>query len=248
LLGIVKTVFLQPKIWIQMSNNQPNTKVAPEIKTIGETQPLAQTGKFVRENQKSLTFIISAVLALIVIYFAYQKFYLAPREVEASNQMYVAQDFWDKKQWDKAINGDAGYPGFAKIVDEYSNTKAANLAYYYLGVAYLNKGDYKKAVDNFTNYRGDDAIISAQALGNTGDAYVELKDYDKAVIYYKKAADKGNNAFISPIYLKKLALVYENQKNYSDALDAYQKIKTDYPESNEAATIDKYIARAQAEK
>lgn len=231
-----------------MSINQPTTKVATEIKTPAEAKTLAQTGNFVRENQKSLTFIISAVLALIVIYFAYQKFYLAPREVEASNQMYVAQDFWEKKDWDKAINGDAGYPGFAKIVDEYSNTKAANLAYYYLGVAYLNKGDYKKAVDNFTNYRGDDLIIAAQALGNTGDAYVELKDFDKAATYFKKAADKGNNSFVSPIYLKKLALVYEAQKNYSDALEAYQKIKTDFPESNEATSVDKYIARVQAQK
>ncbi len=231
-----------------MPNIQPNTKVTTEVKPAGEAKPLAQTGNFVRENQKSLTFIVSAVLALIVIYFAYQKFYLAPREVKAADQMYVAQDFWDKKQWDKAINGDAGYPGFAKIVDEYSNTKAANLAFYYLGIAYLNKGDYKKAVDNLTNYRGDDLIIAAQALGGVGDAYVELKDYDKAVTFYKKAADKGNNAFTSPIFLKKLGLVYEAQKNYSDAVDAYKKIKTDFPESNDATSIDKYIARAEAEK
>ncbi len=231
-----------------MSINQPNTKVVTEVNPPVESKTLAQTGNFVRENQKSLTFIVTAVLALIVIYFAYQKFYLAPREIEASNKMYVAQDFWEKKDWDKAINGDAGYPGFAKIVDEYSNTKAANLAYYYLGVAYLNKGDFKKAAENFTNYRGDDAIIASEALGNTGDAYVELKDYDKAITFYKKAVDKGNNSFTSPIYLKKLALVYENQKSYSDALDAYQKIKTDFPESNEAANIDKYIARVQAQK
>ena len=231
-----------------MSINQPNTKVVTEVKPAAEPKPLAQTGNFVRENQKSLLFISSAVIALIIIYFAYQKFYLAPRETEASNQMYVAQDYWDKKQWDKAINGDAGYPGFAKIIDEYSNTKAANLAFYYLGVAYLNKGEYKKAVDNFTNYRGDDLIIAAQALGDTGDAYVELKDFDKAATYYKKAADKGNNSFISPLYLKKLGLVYEAQKNFKDAADTYRKIKTDFPESSDAASIDKYIARAEAQQ
>lgn len=230
-----------------MSNNQPNNKIAVPVKPIKEERPLAHTRGFVRENQKSLTFIVGAVLALIVIYFAYQRFYLAPREVEAANQMYVAQDFWQKKDWDKAINGDAGYPGFAKIVDEYSNTKAANLAYYYLGIAYLNKGDYKKAIDNLTNYRGDDLIIASEALGSTGDAYTELKDYDKAATYYKKAADKGSNSFTSPIYLKKLGLVDEQQKNYKDAQDAYQKIKTDYPESDEAASIDKYIARTKAE-
>ena len=150
-----------------------------------------QTGKFVRENQKSLMFIGGAIVAMILIYIAYQKFYIAPREVVASNQMYVAQSFWAKKDWDKAINGDAGYPGFAKIADDYSNTKAANLAYFYLGMAYLNKGDFHKAVDNLNNYRGDDSMVGAEALGGIADAYVELKDYDKAETYFKKAADKA---------------------------------------------------------
>ena len=34
---------------------------------------------------------------------------------------------------------------FEKIINDYSNTKAANLAYYYLGVAYLNKGEYQQS-------------------------------------------------------------------------------------------------------
>ena len=41
-------------------------------------------------------------------------------------------------------------------------------------------------------------------LGGTADAYVELKDYDKAETYFKKAADKANNKFLTPLYLKKL--------------------------------------------
>ena len=165
-----------------------------------------------RENQKSLIFIISAIVALVVIYFVYQNLYLRPREIEAANQMHVAQDFWEKKDWDKAIKGDAGYPGFEKIISDYSNTKAANLAYFYLGIAYLNKGEYQKAIDNLTNYRGDDSMVAAEALGSTGDAYVELKDYDKAATYFKKAADKANNKFLSPIIFKKFGLVYEAQK------------------------------------
>ena len=205
-----------------------------------------QTGKFVRENQKSLIFIAAAIIAMVVIYFAYQKMYLAPREEKAASQMYVAQDFWAKKDWDKAIKGDAGYPGFEKIIADYSNTKAANLAYFYLGVAYLNKGEYRKAIDNLTNYRGSDIMVAAEALGGTGDAYVELKDYDKAGTYFKKAADKAGNNFLSPFYLKKLGLVYEEQKDYKSADETYKKIKSDYPESNEAQSIDAYIARVEA--
>ena len=223
-----------------MSKTQVDTKAVVENKNFG------QTGKFVQENQKSLIFIGGAIIAMILIYFAYQKFYIGPREVVATNQMYVAQDFWTKKQWDKAINGDAGYPGFEKIISEYSNTKAANLAYFYLGIAYLNKGDYNKAIDNLTNYRGDDSMVAAEAFGGTGDAYVELKDYDKAETYFNKAADKAKNKFLSPMYLKKLGLVYEEQKDYKSADDTYKKIKTDYPESTESQSVDEYIARVEA--
>lgn len=224
-----------------MSKMQDNTKIVLEDNKLG------RSGKFVLENQKSLLFIIAAVIVMAAGYFIYLKVYLAPREVTAANQMHVAQDFWEKKDWDKAINGDAGYPGFAKILSEYSNTKAANLAYFYLGVAYLNKGEYSKAIDNLTSYHGDDSMIAAEALGATGDAYVELKDYDKAETYFKKAADKAKNKFLSPMYLKKLGLVYEAEKDYKSADETYKKIKTDYFASTEAQNIDAYIARAEAQ-
>lgn len=223
-----------------MSKDQATTNISTNNAEFG------QTGRFVRDNQKSLTFIAAAIVAMIIIYIAYQKLYLAPREDKATDQMYMAQDFWAKKEWDKAIKGDAGYPGLEKIVDEYSNTKAANLAYYYLGVAYLNKGEFRKAIDNLTAYRGDDTMIAAQALGNTGDAYVELKDYDKAETYYNKAIDKAKNKFLSPMYLKKLGLVYEATNDNKSAVETYQAIKNDYPESTEAQSIDEYIARAEA--
>jgi tetratricopeptide (TPR) repeat protein len=223
-----------------MSKTQADTKIVTGNNNVG------QTGKFVRENQKSLLFIGAAIIAMIVIYFAYQKFYIGPREIVASNQMHVAQDFWTKKDWDKAINGDAGYPGFEKIISDYSNTKAANLAYFYLGTAYLNKGEFRKAIDNLTNYRGDDSMVAAEAYGNTADAYVELKDYDKAGTYFKKAADKAKNKFLTPLYLKKLGLVYEAQNDYNGADEAYKKIKSEYPDSPQAQNIDEYIARAEA--
>lgn len=225
-----------------MSKTQVSTKIEHEKKDFG------QTGSFVKENQKSLIFIGGAIVVLILFYIAYQKLYLAPRETQANDQMHVAQDYWNKKDWDKAIKGDASYPGFERIINDYSNTKAANLAYYYLGVAYLNKGEYRKAIDDLTNYRGDDYMVAAEALGCTGDAYVELKDYDKAVTYFKKAADKANNKFLSPFYLKKLGLVYEAQNDFKSADDAYNKIKTEYPESMEAQNIDEYISRAEAKQ
>jgi tetratricopeptide (TPR) repeat protein len=223
-----------------MSNTNLNTPINTTNKDFG------QTGKFVLDNQKSLIFIAAAIVVLVLGYFSYQKFYLAPREVEATNQMFVAQDAWEKKDWDKAIKGDAGYPGFEQIISKYSNTKAANLAYFYLGTAYLNKGEYTKAIDNLTSFRGDDNVISSEALGQTGDAYVELKDFNKAETYFQKAADKAKNNFNTPFYLKKLGLVFEAENDLKSAIDTYKKIKTDYPQSSEAQSIDEYIARDEA--
>jgi len=89
-------------------------------------------------------------------------------------------------------------------------------------------------------------MVAAEAFGNTGDAYVELKDYDKAETYFKKAADKAKNKFLSPFYLKKLGLVYETSNDNKSADEAYKKIKSDYPDSPQAQNIDEYIARAEA--
>jgi tetratricopeptide (TPR) repeat protein len=223
-----------------MSKTQQNTTA--QLKS----DNFEQIGKFTRENQKSLTFIASAIVAMILVYVLYQKLYLAPREVTAENQMHVAQNFWAKKDWDKAIKGDEGYPGFEKIINDYSNTKAANLAYFYLGVAYLNKGEYRKAIDDLSDYRGDDTMVAAEAYGDMGDAYVELKDYDKASTYFKKAVDKAKNNFLSPFYLKKLGFVYEPKNDNKSAEYTYKYIKSDYPTSAEAQNIDEYIARVEA--
>lgn len=214
-----------------------------------ETQnQLATSGKFMQENAKSLAVIGGAILALILLYFGYQKFYLAPRAEKAANEMFRAEQYAASDSLnDKAIKGDGSYPGFEIIADEYSNTKSANIANAYLGGLYLKKGEFKKAVDALGEYSSTGSpIIDPLVLGMLGDGYSELKDYGRAITYYKKAAEKSSNGFTSPLFLKKLGLVYEEQKDFKAAENAYQKIKTDFPDSYEATIIDSYIARAQA--
>jgi len=224
-----------------MSKDQKNT--------ITETDnQLGNTGKFVQENAKSLAVIGIAIIALVLLYLGYQNFYLAPRAEKAANEMFKAEEYATIDSLkDKAIAGDGSYPGFEKIADEYSNTKSANIANAYLGGLYLQKGEFKKAADALGKYSSTGSpVIDPLVLGMLGDSYSEMKEYNKAVTYYKKAADKNKNSFTSPLFLKKLGLVYEEQKEFKSAADIYKKIKTDFPESVEAATIDAYIARAEA--
>ena len=217
--------------------------------TLTETDnELGNTGKFVQENAKSLAVIGIAIIALVLLYLGYQNFYLAPRAEKAANEMFKAEEYATIDSLkDKAIAGDGSYPGFEKIAEEYSNTKSANIANAYLGGLYLQKGEFKKAADALGKYSSTGSpVIDPLVLGMLGDSYSEMKEYNKAVTYYKKAADKNKNSFASPLFLNILGLVYEEQKEYKSAADTYKKIKTDFPESVEAATIDAYIARAEA--
>jgi tetratricopeptide (TPR) repeat protein len=206
-------------------------------------------GSFVQENSKSLLFIIGAIVVLIGIYIWYQNVYLKDRAQEASAKMYKAEQYLGVDSLaNKALNGDGGYPGFEQIADEYANTKSANLANLYLGGIYLRKGEYKKATEALGKYSETGSpVADPLALGLLGDAYSELKDYKQAATYYKKAADKASNKFTSPMFLKKLGLVYEQMKDFKSARDAYAKIRTEFPASQEAALIDEYEARAEAQ-
>ncbi|MFM6953949.1 MAG: tetratricopeptide repeat protein [Sphingobacteriaceae bacterium] len=226
-----------------MSTKQKNT---PEVSAADEKA----TGTFVQENSKSLLIIGGAILALVLLYFGYQKFYLAPRAEKAVNEMFKAEQYATADSLsDKAINGDGSYPGFEKIAQEYTSTKSANIANAYLGGLYLKKGEFEKAIEALGNYSSTGSpIIDPLVLGMLGDAYSELKDYDKAATYYKKAAAKSTNEFTTPLFLKKLGLVYEQQKDFDAALSAYKQIKEEYSQSAEAATIEPLIARVEAQQ
>ncbi|MFD0939282.1 tetratricopeptide repeat protein [Pedobacter boryungensis] len=212
-----------------------------------ENQPVRK-GSFLEENGKSFLFIGVAILALGAIAAYYFYSYLPNRAEKAAGEMYKAEQYVGVDSLaNKAINGEGGYPGLEKIAEEYDNTKSANLANLYLGGIYLRKGEYKKATEALGKYTATGSpVADPLALGLLGDAYSELKDYKQAATYYQKAADKASNKFTSPMFLKKLGLVYETLKDLKSAEDAYTKIKTQYPDSQEAAMIDEYIARVQA--
>ncbi len=210
--------------------------------------PSNGSGGFIQENQKSLVFIVGGIAVLVLLYIGYQRFYLAPRAETASDQLFRAENYAtiDSLQ-QRAIEGDGSYPGFKEIADEYENTKSANIANAYLGGLYLRQGKYQEAIDALEKYSNTGSIIlDPLVIGLLGDAYSELKDYKKAASYYKKAAEKNTNTFTSPLLLKKLGLVYEAQDDFKQAVEAYKRIQSDFPESQEASSVETYIARAQA--
>ena len=217
-------------------------KTDKQFAQIEET--LTKTEQYIEDNQKSLTVIVGAIVAIVAIYLGFTNFYLEPLEQEAHADMYMAEIYFEKDSFNLALNGDGQYLGFLDIADEYSLTNAGNLANYYAGLCYLHTAQFEDAIEYLSDFSSDDIILSTLALGCIGDAYLELEDNSSALKYYEKAADNASNDFTTPRYLMKQAIVLEMDEEYEDALEMYNQIKEDYSKSQIAQDIDKYIARA----
>lgn len=203
-----------------------------------------KTEVYINENKKSLALIIGGVIALVGVFFLWKYWYQEPRNEEASVAMYKAEIWFQKDSFNLAINGKGDTLGMLAIVDEYGSTPSGNLANYYLGVSYLRTGQWDPAIEALEDFDSDDMFLSSMSVGMIGDAYMEKGMVDDAVEYYLKAANKNPNKFTSPTFLKKAAFAEEDRGNKEAALKLYEQIKVDYPESQDAAQIDKYITRA----
>lgn len=201
--------------------------------------------QFIEKNQKMIVNFVLILIVIIAGYFGYQRFVSEPKAKEAANQIFGAQNYFERDSFNLALNGDGNILGFVEIADKYSSTPTGNMANYYAGLSYLYTGDYQNAIKYLEKFSADDLLMGNMAISNIGDAYMQLGDYKKAANYYKKAAGSKANDFSTPIFLMKNAMALEKANDYAGALKVYEQIEKDFPSSPEARDIEKYIERAQ---
>jgi tetratricopeptide (TPR) repeat protein len=209
-------------------------------------EALSKSEQFIERHQKTLMVIIGAIILIGLGVFAFQRLYLEPREKEAQGQMFMAQKYFEEDSLGKALNGDGNSVGFLTIIDDYSMTKACNLAKYYTGIIYLKQGKYEDAITYLKKFSGKDELVAPMALGGIGDAYTELGKKDEALDYYLKAAGERDNDITTPLYLMRAAWTYEDLGKFDKALETYTRIQKEHYKSMEARDIEKYIERAKA--
>jgi len=207
---------------------------------------LSSTEHFIEHNQKNLTIGLVVIVVIVGIFLGYKRFIVSPKEKDAKNEIFSAEQYFEKDSFDLALNGDGNNLGFLDIIDQYKITKPGKLARYYAGISYLKLGKYQEAIEQLKKFKLKDKLVNPMAQGAIGDAYAELGDEQEAIDYYLKAARENVNSFSTPIFLMKAAELMEASKDYRGAVDLYREIQTEYPESNEGRKIEKYIARAQA--
>ncbi|WP_242085297.1 tetratricopeptide repeat protein [Aestuariivivens sediminis] len=242
----------KPKTKAEKQHNiEEGSTTAEVFNTLDETA--SKTEAFVEKNQKFIFIIIGIVAVVVLGYLGYNEFIAKPKQVEAMNEMFQAQKYFEEavngvekdSLYNLALNGGEGKYGMLDIVNEYDGTPAANLANYYAGTAYLRLKDYKNAVAYLSHFDSDDEILAPLAKGNIGDAFVQLNQPEDALDYYEEAAEMRDNTYTTPMYLFKAGTIALDLGQANKALDYFERIKNDYPDASEASNIEVFIGKAQ---
>ena len=210
---------------------------------------LTQSEAFLIKYKNAIIGGVVAVIIIVAGFIMYKNLYAEPREEKAQAALFKGQEYFEQDAYEQALNGDSiGFVGFLKVADDFSGTKAANLAKAYAGICYAQLGKYEEAVKMLDSFNGKDQMVVPAILGAAGNCYAQLGQLDKAASTLMSAADKADNNTLSPIFLMQAGEILVKQGKYDDAVDAYNKIKDKYFQSYQAMDIDKYIEQAKLMK
>lgn len=204
---------------------------------------------------KPVIYAASVILLLVAAWMIYKYMFQIPKEEKSNDVVFVTQKYFEEftNTTDssraliaaKVLNGDGTNPGALKIINNYGGTSAANLCNYYAGACYLSLGQFDKSIKFLKDFNANGASqIQSRAYGMLGDANAELNKNDEAFDYYKKAANVNTkDDYTSSEFLFKAALFAQATGKTKDAIDLFKKIKSDYPLTEKAADVDRYLAK-----
>lgn len=222
------------------------TPTPPTGKDLDIGEVYTSTELFFDKNKKALSIGAAVVVGLVLVFFGYKKFVAEPKAQEASDLIWKAQYWFEIDSLDLAIQGDGNYFGFQHIADNYASTPSGELANFYLGVCYHQKGEYETALAHYKEADLEDDVLRVMAVGNQGDVLVELGRADEAVALFEKAADMVRSDYTTPMFLMKAGVLYSQKGDHKNAAKCFGRISTDYPTSPDAQQAKKYAAHAKA--
>ena len=212
---------------------------------------ISKSEQFIEKNQKAIIACIIAILVIVLAIFGIKKFISEPRQQKANEAIFAAEQFFAQGDFKAALYGDSTSNdkysvGLLQVIDKYGSTKAGKRAKYEAGICYLRLGQYQDALKYLDKYNGKDQLTPVFDEMMKGDAEVELGNNDDAIKHYTKAAKMDDNVITAPFALFKAGVVYLMNGDNAKAIECFQNVKENYPESALFGEMDGFIAYAQA--
>ncbi len=227
---------------------QKNTNKAAGNAANGQQATMEETlnrwEEFFEKNKMGIIIAVCALILLVVGVSLYKTKVVEPRENKVAEYIFPGETYFMAGDYKMALEGDGqSFPGFIDIADNYSGTKAGKLAGAYAGLCLAQLDSCDLAIKYLSKFNGKDQMVAPAVLGALADCYASTDQLSKAAATFEKAAGKADNGLLTPYYMFQAGLIYEAMEQPAQALKLYQTIKTKYPASQEASTIEEYIAR-----
>ena len=205
-----------------MSKNKKETPIVAD-------EVLGKSEAFVIKHKNAITTVVSIVILAVAGVLAYNNFILEPKEKEADKALVAAEQYFVEGKYAESLDGDGVNLGTRDICEEYSGTKAGNIANMYAGLALVKLEKYEEAIEYLEDFDGSDNIVVPKVQHALGNCYAHKGDNKKAISLLLDAAEVNNEA-VTPFCLRDVAAMYEQEGKSAEAVELYKRIKTEYPE------------------
>ena len=187
------------------------------------------TEKFLEKNAKILLIVFGALVVGVLGYFAFQQFYEAPRNEEATLSYLAAQKNLADGKDELALGGkSAANPGYLGTYNEYSGTKVGKLSAYNAGLIKFKEGKYQEAYDLLDKFSSDNKILMALKYGAMADCHANLNKNDDALSLLDKAISASDDPYTSYYFTRKAGVVALALKKNAEAKKYFSSIEEKY--------------------
>ncbi|MFT4605025.1 MAG: TolA-binding protein [Rhodothermales bacterium] len=185
---------------------------------------------------------IAAIVVLILASIAWS-FMQTAKQKEALDAMTGAVSAYEAGSWQTALDGTGSSLGLLDIVDEYGGTDAGNLARFYAADAFFRMGNYEEALTLFRSYDRDGNIVGASATSGEAAILESQGESEDAAGLYSRAATMYPSDATSPGYFMSAGRAFEAAGEPASARRVYERVRDEYPTSQDARDIEFYLAR-----
>jgi TolA-binding protein len=195
------------------------------------------------DRYRTIVYGAAAVVVFVVLAFIALSFMQAAKQQEALDEMAVAVTAYEAGSFQTALDGTANNPGLLDIIDDYGSTDAGNLARFYAADAYFRLGNYEAALPLFRDFSKGGNLLGASAVAGEAAILESQGDNARAASLYSRAATMYSSDATSPGYFMAAGRAFEAAGERADARRAYERVRDEYPDSQEARDIEFYLAR-----